>query len=105
MLKQVLLTAGLVLTAPGCLLAAQSVTQPTAPNQSPAPPFSFAPEAPKSDDSAQLGKSSADQSLTQRLSQSNGTIQPPPVDPGMNKVPPRTGTMPVLKPSPNVQSK
>ena len=101
MFKQFALAAVVAVGAPTCVLAAQQAT----PNQSPAPPFSVAPEAPKSDQSAQQGKHDADQSLAQRLSESNGTIQPPPVDPGMNKVPPQTGTMPIVKPPPNVQSK
>lgn len=101
MLKQFMLAAGLAVFAPGCLLAAQDV----APNQSPAPPFSLSPTTPKSGESAQLGKQDANQSLAQKLSQSNGTIHPPPVDPGMDKVPPQTGTMPVVKPPPNVRSK
>ncbi|HSU04488.1 MAG TPA: hypothetical protein VLI93_02860 [Acetobacteraceae bacterium] len=95
------MAAALAVAAPGCVLAAQQA----APNQAPAPPFSIAPEAPKSDQSAQQGKRNSDQSLAQRLSESNGTIHPPPVDPGMNKVPPQTGTMPIVKPPPNVQSK
>ncbi len=102
MFKQ-LAFAACVVMAPGMALAAQ---QSAAPNQSPAPPFSISPEAPTSNGSAQLGHESAKQSLDQRLSQSNGTIQPPAVDPGMDKLPPATGTtMPVLKPSPRVQSK
>ena len=100
MLKRLALTAALAVLGPGCVLAAQET-----PNVSPAPPFSMTPEAPKSKQSEQLGKQDADKTLAQRLSDSNGTIRPPPVDPGMNKVPPRTGTMPVLKPPPNVQSK
>lgn len=109
------LAAALAIAAPACVLAAtaaapmpspgQTPGQSAAPTQSPAPPFSIAPATPKSNGSAQLGKQDADQSLAARLSQSNGTIHPPPVDPGMTKVPPQTGTMPVVKPPPNVQSK
>ncbi len=101
MLKQFMLAAGLAVFAPSCLLAAQDV----APNQSPAPPLAISPSAPKTGESVQLGKQDANRTLAQKLSELNGTIYPPPVDPGMDKLPPETGTMPVVKPPPNVQSK
>lgn len=103
MLKQFVFAACVVVMTPGVALAAQ---QSAAPNQAPAPPFSIDPAAPNSNGSAQPGRESAKQSLAKRLSQSNGTIQPPAVDPGMDKLPPATGArMPVLRPPPNVQSK
>jgi hypothetical protein len=103
MLKEIAFAACVVAMTPSMGLAAQ---QSAAPNQSPAPPFSTNPGAPTSNGSAQLGRQGAQQSLGQRLSQSNGTIQPPAVDPGMDKLPPATSpSMPVLKPPPNVQSK
>jgi hypothetical protein len=103
MLKQLAFAAGVAVMAPCMALAAQ---QSAAPSQSPAPPSSINPQAPNSNSPAQLGGESGKQSLAQRLSQSNGTIQPPAVDPGMDKLPPANGTsMPVLKPPPNVQSK
>lgn len=44
--------------------------------------------------------------ITQKLSESNGTIHPPPVDPGMTKAPPPTAeTMPIVRPRSNVKSK
>jgi hypothetical protein len=100
MFKQLAFAVCVVVMAPCMALAAQ---QSVAPNQSPvpAPPSSLNSAAPTSNGSAQ----SAKPSLAQRLSQSNGTIRPPPVDPGMDKLPPATGTMPVLKPPSNVQSK
>jgi hypothetical protein len=101
MFKMLTLAAGLAVATSALALAAQGA----APNQSPAPPFSINPAAPKSDQSALSGKNDRDKSLAQSLSESNGTIRPPPVDPGMSKVPPQTGTMPVLKPPPQVQSK
>ncbi len=101
MLKQLMLAAGLAVFAPSCLLAAQDV----APNQSPAPPFALSPSTPQSAGAAQPGTPDASRTLAQKLSESNGTIHPPPVDPDMAKVPPQTGTMPVVKPPPNVQSK
>jgi len=103
MFKQLAFAASVAVMAPCMALAAQ---QSATPNQSPAPPLSINPEASTLNGSAQLGHKSAKQSLAQRLSQSNGTIQPLAVDPGMDKLPPATGTtMPVLKPPPNVQSK
>ena len=99
MFKQLAFAVCAVVMAPCMALAAQ---QSVAPNQSPVPASpSINPAAPTSNGSAQ----SAKPSLAQRLSQSNGTIRPPAVDPGMDKLPPATGTMPVLKPPPNVQSK
>jgi hypothetical protein len=96
MFKQLAFAAGMAVMAPCLALAAQ-------PSQAPA--ASINPQAP-SGGSPQLGHESSKQSLAQRLSQSNGTIQPPAVDPGMDKLPPAAGTaMPVLKPPPNVQSK
>jgi len=101
MLKQFAFAACVVVMTPGVALAAQ---QSAAPSRAQAPPFSINPAAPNG--SGQLGGEGARQSLGQRLSQSNGTIQPPAVDPGMDKLPPAAGTtMPVLKPPPNVQSK
>ena len=103
MLKQFAFAACIVVMTPGLALAAQ---QSAAPSQAQAPPFSIHRAAPNSNGPAQLGGQSARQSLGQRLSQSNGTIQPPAVDPGMDKLPPAAGmSMPVLKPPPNVQSK
>ena len=99
MFKQLAFAVCVAVMAPCMALAAQ---QSVTPNQSPvpaSPPMN--PAAPTSNGSAQ----SAKPSLAQRLSQSNGTIRPPAVDPGMDKLPPATGTMPVLKPPPNVQSK
>ncbi len=57
------------------------------------------------------GKSdSADQSLSGKLSRSNGVLCPPNVDPGMTAPTPNKGTMPVMpppgsSPNPSVQSK
>jgi hypothetical protein len=106
MLKSVIVVAAVAVFAsgPSVVLAAQN-----APSQSPAPPFTYNPTAPNSGQSAQVGhndaKQTANQSLTDKLARSNGTIAPPQVDTGMTKSPPRTGTMPILKPPPNVQSK
>ena len=51
------------------------------------------------------GKSnSSDQNLSGKLSQSNGVLCPPNVDPGMTAPPPNKGNMPVIPPpgsSPN----
>ncbi len=106
MLKSITVAAALAVfaTAPGVVLAAQD-----APNQSPAPPFSYNPAVPNSHESAKIGhqdaKQTANQTLADKLARSNGTITPPPVDTGMTKTPPRTGTMPIVKPPANVQSK
>jgi hypothetical protein len=102
MLKQIAFAAFVVAMMPCVALAAQPGV---AVNPPPVSSFSTNPEAPTSHGSAQLGRQSANQSLAQRLSHSNGTIQPPAVDRGMVKTPPSNGTMPVLKPPPNVQSK
>jgi hypothetical protein len=101
MLEELAFAAGVVLMVPSAMLTAQQTTVPPQ-----ATPFSINPEAPGSHGSAQLGHLGAGQSLTDRLSQSNGTIQPPDVDPGMQKLPPPSrGNMPVLKPAPNTRSK
>ena len=103
MFRQYLLAVVITTMVPGMALAAQ---QSAAPNQSSAPRVAITPAIPNSNGSAQPGRQSGQPSLAQQLSRSNGTIRPPAVDPGMDKLPPATNsTMPVLKPSPNVQSK
>ena len=56
------------------------------------PPEQIAPRA---------GNSTGGGSMSDRLSRSQGTVQPPSVDPGINKSPPApgaAGTMPVIPP-------
>jgi hypothetical protein len=45
-----------------------------------------------------IEKDGAQANLSNRLAQSNGTLHPPPVDPGMQKTPTVGGTMPVVRP-------
>jgi hypothetical protein len=54
-----------------------------------APPETVAPSQP------QAGNT---ESLSTRLSQTNGALTPPAVDPGMQKTPTQPGTMPVIPP-------
>lgn len=86
--------------SPMVAMAAQEQTP-----QATAPGVTISPDQPKSSNSANQAKQDA--TLAQKLSQTNGTIKPPPVDPGMAKVPPpgTQGTMPVLHPPANAQSK
>jgi hypothetical protein len=44
------------------------------------------------------GQTPTNQSLSTRLSETNGTLHPPPVDQGMQKTPTQPGTMPVIPP-------
>lgn len=103
MLKQIAVAACIAVSASTLALAAQS-TGSSEPSQAAAPPYSPSINQPQSDKSSQLGKQ--DKTLAETLSQSNGTIQPPAVDPGMAKAPPATEpTMPVVRPPANEKSK
>ncbi len=86
--------------SPMIAMAAQEQTP-----QATAPGVTISPDQPKSSRSAAQGREDAN--LAQKLSQTNGTIKPPSVDPGMAKAPPANarGTMPVLHPPANTQSK
>jgi len=60
--------------------------------------------APPIQPCAQGKSNSSDQNLSGKLSQSNGVLCPPNVDPGMTAPTPNKGTMPVIPPpgsSPN----
>ncbi len=104
MLRQYLLALVIAATVPGLALAAQQSA--AAQTQSPAPPVAITPAIPNANGSAQPEPQRSQPPLAQQLSRSNGTIRPPAVDPGMDKMPPATrSTMPVLKPPPAVQSK
>lgn len=73
--------------------------------QAAAPGVTISPDQPKSPRSA--AQAGQDATLAQKLSQTNGTIKPPTVDPGMTKAPPpgTQGAMPILHPPANTQSK
>ena len=69
-------------TAPGA---------PPGPSLAPVPPEVVAPDQSRGRD--------ADQTLSSRLAQSNGTLRPPAaVDPGMQRAPTERGTTPVIPP-------
>ena len=97
-----------ILTAIFLLCSVAPVVGMTAqeqPAQATAPGVTIAPDQPKSSRSA--AQAGHDATLAQKLSQTNGTIKPPAVDPGMAKAPPAgtQGTMPILHPPANTQSK
>ena len=72
-------------TAPGTVPGA-----PPGPSVTPVPPEVIAPDrSPRGDANQPLGSS---------LAQSNGTLRPPAVDPGMQKTPTEGGTMTVIPP-------
>jgi len=100
MIKFIAFLGALAIALPGVTLAAQ-----TEGSQAATPGVTIAPDQPKSGKSADLAKQ--DKTLAQTLSRTNGTITPPPVDPGMAKTPPKSeqGTMPIVHPPPNVKSK
>ncbi len=100
MWKILALSCGFAFAVPALGFAAQSQ-----PSQAAAPGVSTPLTQPKSDQSA--GLTNQDKTLGQRLSESNGTIHPPAVDPQMAKSPPpdQLGTMPVLRPPASQQSK
>ena len=83
--------------APFTALAAQ--------DQAAAPGVTISPDRPKTSQSA--AQAGQDATLAQSLARTNGTIKPPPVDPGMAKAPPpeSRGTMPILHPPATSQSK
>ena len=65
---------------------------------SPAAPFVIQPGTTHSRQDRTIAKQSANQTLSGQLSRTNGTLHPPPVDPGMQKKPTVGGTMPVVPP-------
>ncbi len=72
-------------TAPGTVPGA-----PPGPSVTPVPPEVIAPDRSR-------GRN-ANQPLGSSLAQTNGTLRPPAVDPGMQKTPTERGTMPVIPP-------
>ncbi len=72
-------------TAPGTVPGA-----PPGPSVTPVPPEVIAPD--------QSHGGNANQTLSSSLAQTNGTLRPPAVDPGMQKTPTEPGTMPVIPP-------
>ena len=64
----------------------------TAPGTPPGPPVTPVPPEVVAPKQAQ------GQTLSSSLAQSNGTLRPPAVDPGMQKTPAERGTMPVIRP-------
>lgn len=107
MLRRLAMTVGtLAVLALGPAAEAQN-PQPAPPGQTPpavTPPGPTAtpPEkiAPRGGNSAAGSSAGGNSTLSDRLSRSQGTVQPPAVDPGITMPPPAhgTGTMPVIPP-------
>ena len=81
-------------TAPGTVPGTEAPG--TAPGAAPGPPVT--PVPPEVVAPGQSHGGGGNQTLSSSLAQSNGTLRPPAVDPGMQKTPTEPGTMPVIPP-------
>ena len=68
--------------------------------KTPAPPGMVTPDEPHAaTGNGNTGATGANgRALSSQLAQTNGTLRPAPVDPGMQKTPTQAGTMPVIRP-------
>jgi hypothetical protein len=95
-----MLTAIKMTAAPAMLISILGPAIIPARNQAPMSPY--AATALKSQQPTRPGFGNHGD-LTQRLYRSHGRITPPSVDRGMTKMPPNTGSMPVIRPDPKSQ--
>lgn len=93
-MRQTMMLMSLLLATPA-LAQNPQVAPPTNPSPSVAPPNAASPPPERIAPGA-----GGPNTMSDRLSQQRGTIQPPSVDPGMTVAPPRTGaaTTPVIPP-------
>ena len=81
------------------LLSAAWTGHADAQASTPAPPGMITPDQPHvRSNNTTTGTGSTGQPLSSQLAQTNGTLHPAPVDPGMQKTPTQPGTMPVIPP-------